>query len=79
MIETGIIEIEDTRSGQFPAKYELSGDKVSGFKAYIKDDGSIVVVLRKQVVEQDKDGNNVEVLKDSVIDTGKFWTHIRRI
>lgn len=79
MIEIGIIEIEDTRSGQFPAKYELSDDRVSGFKAYIKDDGSIVVVLRKQVVEQDEDGNNVELLKDSVIDTGKLWTHIRSI
>ena len=79
MIETGIIEIKDTKRGQFPAKYELSGDKVSGFKAYIKDDGSIAIVLREQVVEQDKDGNNVEVLKDSVIDTGKLWTHIRSI
>lgn len=79
MIDVGIIEIEDTRRGQFPARYELSDDKVSGFKAYIKDDGSIVVVLRKQVVEQDEDGNNIEVLEDSVIDTGRIWTHIREI
>lgn len=79
MIETGIIEIEDTKSGQFPTKYELSGDSISGFKAYIKDDGSIVIVSRKQIVVQDKDGNNIEVLKDSVIDTGKLWTHVREI